>query len=105
MEEEKENTKNLDYQFNELKTKYEKDRQLLSETVNQKKDLNETVITLEKKVFYFFLSILKILTLFFLKNSDIIENLNTQTNMNNQLKTQYSNLLKVGLFINCGTTK
>lgn len=50
LEEEKENFKKLDYKFKEIKTKYEKDSVLLSETVNQKKDLNETVITLEKKV-------------------------------------------------------
>lgn len=35
---------------------------------------------------------------YFLKNSDMVESLNTQTNLNNQLKSQYSNLLKVNLF-------
>ncbi|CAF0772865.1 unnamed protein product [Brachionus calyciflorus] len=77
IEEEKENIKKFDFALNELKTKYDKDRQLLNETVNQKKDLNETVINLEKK------------------NSDIMESLNGQTNLNNQLKSQYSSLLKI----------
>lgn len=36
--------------LNELNGKYDKDKQLLNEIMNQKKDLNETLINLEKQV-------------------------------------------------------
>ena len=77
LDEERENVKNIEYMANELKTKLENEKNSLNEMINQKKDLNETVITLEKQ------------------NSDLVENLNAQINSTNQLKSQYTNLLRV----------
>lgn len=61
----------------ELKTELENEKKSLNEVLNQKKDLNESLINLEKQC------------------SDLMENLNAQSNLNNQLKSQYTNLLRV----------
>jgi hypothetical protein len=49
-EEEKEKKKKLENLCAELNSKYEKEKQLLNEMTNHKKDLNETLINLEKQV-------------------------------------------------------
>ena len=41
----------------ELNSKYEKEKQLLNEMTNHKKDLNETLINLEKQVKKYYNSI------------------------------------------------
>lgn len=77
MDEEREMKKRFESLFNEMSLKYDNDKQALADALNQKKDLNESKMNLEKQ------------------NSDLIENLNAQSNMNSQLKTQYTNLLKM----------
>lgn len=49
-DEEKEKKSKLENLCNELNNQYEKEKQLLNEIMNQKKDLNETLINLEKQV-------------------------------------------------------
>ena len=50
MEEEKESKKKLDFVYVDLKNKFESEKCSLTELINQKKDLNETIINLEKQV-------------------------------------------------------
>ena len=50
MEEEKESKKKLDFVYVDLKNKFESEKSSLTELINQKKDLNETIINLEKQV-------------------------------------------------------
>ena len=50
LDEENERKKKFDYLFSELNSKLEKEKQSYIEISNQKKDLNETIITLEKQV-------------------------------------------------------
>jgi len=50
VEEEKESKKKLDFVYVDLKNKFEREKCSLTELINQKKDLNETIINLEKQV-------------------------------------------------------
>jgi len=77
LEEEREVKKTNEGMLTELKTELENEKKSLNEVLNQKKDLNESLINLEKQC------------------SDLMENLNAQSNLNNQLKSQYTNLLRV----------
>ena len=63
--------------YAETSVNYENEKQALLDTLNQKKELCEAQISLEKQI------------------SDLAENLNAQVNINTQLKAQYSNLLKM----------
>jgi hypothetical protein len=76
-EEEKEAKKKVEHVCSELANKLQQEKQSLTDVINQKKDLNETLINLEKQ------------------SSDLMENLNAQTNLNAQLKAQYTNLLRM----------
>ena len=85
--------------YNELNSKLESEKQSYTEIINQKKDLSETVINLEKQVKSSRknnkqINFIQLIS----KNSDLMENLNAQINVNNQLKTQYNNLLRVQIF-------
>lgn len=51
LEEECERIKKFDYIFSELNSKLEAEKRSFNEISNQKKDLNEIVISLEKQVF------------------------------------------------------
>jgi len=77
LEEERDTKKNYEYTVKELTGQLEAEKSSLKDALNQKKDLNESLINLEKQ------------------SSDLMENLNAQVNSNNQLKTQYTNLLRV----------
>ena len=50
MEEEKESKKKLDFVYIDLRNKFESEKSSLAELINQKKDLNEAIINLEKQV-------------------------------------------------------
>lgn len=50
LDEERESIKNKDYLINELNRKVEKEKISFNEIVNQKKEINEKLINLEKQV-------------------------------------------------------
>lgn len=56
MEEEKENRKKLDSIIEDLKSKCESKEQQFNEIMNQKKELNENLMNLEKQVFNFYMN-------------------------------------------------
>ena len=50
MEEERDSKRKIEFIYNELNLKYENEKQSLVEAFNQRKDLNENLINLEKQV-------------------------------------------------------